>query len=185
MTDTDELTDTEKWLNRLDPSVTPARDARFLRHIRAAADDVEDAKTQLDDAKARLDEAVATARAQGDSWGLIGMVLGVSRQAAQQRFAHVEQPDSNLITQRITAKDIEAGRIRVPAAGKEVLPAERAEVDVVLNGKPFRVRWDPRNGPDRRRSGVLSFGRNRLAGVVDENEVLRIHVDATVVKLAR
>ena len=140
MTDTNELTSTERWLENLDPHTTPARDARHLRHIREAADAFEAAKAHLDDAKARLDDAVAEARAHGDPWGLIGMVLGVSRRAAQQRFGHVDQPDHGLTTQRITAKDIEAGRIRLPAKSKTALPAERSVVNVVLKGTPFRVR---------------------------------------------
>jgi hypothetical protein len=60
------------------------RDGRYLRHIREAADAVEAAE-------ARLREAVAEARAHGDTWGVIGMVLGTSRQAAQQRFKDVDK----------------------------------------------------------------------------------------------
>jgi hypothetical protein len=51
-----------------------------LRRIGLAAKDVERAKTELAD-------AVAAARAKGRRWGFIGLVLGISKQAAQQRFA--------------------------------------------------------------------------------------------------
>jgi hypothetical protein len=37
--------------------------------------------------EARLREAVEIARARGRSWNRIGIALGVSRQAARQRFA--------------------------------------------------------------------------------------------------
>jgi hypothetical protein len=37
--------------------------------------------------EARVRELVAAARASGRSWGEIGIALGVSRQAARQRFA--------------------------------------------------------------------------------------------------
>ena len=37
-----------------------------------------------------LRRAVAEARTNGESWGTIGMILGVTRQAAQQRFRDVE-----------------------------------------------------------------------------------------------
>jgi len=37
--------------------------------------------------EARLREAVEVARARGRSWNEIGVALGVSRQAARQRFA--------------------------------------------------------------------------------------------------
>jgi hypothetical protein len=37
-------------------------------------------------ARAELDAAVAAARAAGDTWAVISIALGVSRQAANQRF---------------------------------------------------------------------------------------------------
>ncbi|BBX74622.1 hypothetical protein H7H78_18170 [Mycobacterium shinjukuense] len=75
----------EQWLADLepaDPSVR-VRDGRYLRHIREAAD-------ALQQAEAQLHQAVAEARANGDSWGAIGMVLGTTRQAAQQRFKNIK-----------------------------------------------------------------------------------------------
>jgi len=67
-------------LDQLDPATTPARDASHFRAIIAASEAVEEA-----DAKLRL--AVRDARAAGDSWAVIGAALGVSKQAAQQRFS--------------------------------------------------------------------------------------------------
>jgi hypothetical protein len=64
----------------LDPANAEVRDAGDLRAIAEAADAV-----QADEA--RLREAVATARARGWSWNRIAIALGVSRQAARQRFA--------------------------------------------------------------------------------------------------
>ena len=186
MTEAKEFTETEEWLNNLDPATTPARDARYLRYIREAATAFDEARAALDSAKTRLDDAVAQARAHGDSWGVIGMVLGVSRQAAQQRFADIDvaEPDLGLVTQRITAKDIEAGRIRLPARSKAALPDERTVVDVLVKGRHFEIRWDPRNGPDRARSGILAFGRGRLDGVVTADEVLSIENEGGRVSLA-
>jgi hypothetical protein len=69
----------EDWLDGLDPATTPASDAADLRRIGAAQDRAEDAEQELT-------RAVAAARKQGRSWAAIGMVLGISRQAAQQRF---------------------------------------------------------------------------------------------------
>lgn len=66
-------------LEGLDPSVTPSRDASHFRAIVAAAAAVESA--ELD-----LRAAVRAARAAGDSWTIVGAALGVSKQAAQQRF---------------------------------------------------------------------------------------------------
>jgi hypothetical protein len=51
-----------------------------LREIAEAADAV-----RVDEA--RLTEAVQVARARGYSWNRIAVALGVSRQAARQRYA--------------------------------------------------------------------------------------------------
>ncbi|CCG03091.1 hypothetical protein [Blastococcus saxobsidens] len=75
----DEATATEEWLDNLDPSKLDFRDATHVRRIIAANED-------LAAAEHRLREAVADARAAGDSWVMIGAALGVTRQAAQQRF---------------------------------------------------------------------------------------------------
>lgn len=77
-------TDIEQWIDQLDPKdpSVKVRDGRYLRHVRQAAD-------AADAASEDLRNAVAQARANGESWGTIGMVLGVSRQAAQQRFRDI------------------------------------------------------------------------------------------------
>lgn len=83
MTDPDprrDAADTDAWLDSLDPSALQFRDAGHLREIIAAADDV----TAAED---RLRAVVTAARDAGDSWAAIGAALGVSRQAAFQRFA--------------------------------------------------------------------------------------------------
>lgn len=84
-TKANKATAAEQWLDQLDPAdpAVKARDGRYLRHVREAAD-------ATDIAADDLRRAVAEARANGESWGTIGMVLGVTRQAAQQRFRDVE-----------------------------------------------------------------------------------------------
>lgn len=67
-------------LDTLDPAVTPARDASHFRAIIAANEAVWDAD-------AKLHTTVQEARKAGDSWTVIGAALGVSKQAAQQRFS--------------------------------------------------------------------------------------------------
>jgi hypothetical protein len=69
----------DKWLDELDPATTPSRDASCFRAIIEAQSGVEEAQ-------ARLRKAVLDARAAGDSWAVIGAALGVSRQAAWERF---------------------------------------------------------------------------------------------------
>jgi hypothetical protein len=71
--------DAEAWLDALDPAATPAEDTADLRRIGLALKRVADAEAELAD-------AVAAARAHGRSWGDIGLVLGISRQAARGRF---------------------------------------------------------------------------------------------------
>ena len=79
MADTAEDTSVEAWLDTLDPVAMNARDASHFRRILKARQSVRDAHEELH-------AAVRAARAAGDSWTVIGVALGVSKQAAQQRF---------------------------------------------------------------------------------------------------
>ena len=63
----------------LDPQTAPAEDLADLRAIAEAAE-----RARRDEAL--LTERVAQARAHGRSWNRIAAALGVSRQAARQRF---------------------------------------------------------------------------------------------------
>lgn len=64
----------------LNPQQAKTENTQDLRAVAEAAERVRD-----DDA--RLREAVERARAHGRSWNQIALVLGVSRQAARQRFS--------------------------------------------------------------------------------------------------
>ncbi|MFY0409786.1 hypothetical protein [Solicola sp. PLA-1-18] len=69
----------ERMLDDLDPATVEPRDAtHFRRLIRA--------RERLEADEIELRAAVASARAAGDSWTVIGAALDISRQAAQQRF---------------------------------------------------------------------------------------------------
>ena len=46
-----------------------------------------DAQEALDESRQRLEDEVRAAHDAGMSWTVIGAVLGISRQAARQRFA--------------------------------------------------------------------------------------------------
>ena len=70
----------ERLSDELDPATAQADNTDDLRQIAVAAD------TARED-EARLLEAVRLARAHGRSWNQIAVALGVSRQAARQRFA--------------------------------------------------------------------------------------------------
>ena len=66
---------------------------RSLVHGRnwSALEAIEAAVGQLAAAEGRLAGAVATARDLGHSWGELGAALGVTRQAAQQRFGGISK----------------------------------------------------------------------------------------------
>ena len=69
----------EQLADELDPSTADVEHTDDLRQIAADSEAV-----RADEA--RLREAVEIARAQGRSWNQIAVALGVSRQAARQRF---------------------------------------------------------------------------------------------------
>lgn len=70
----------EQLAEELDPASAQVVTTDDLRDVAEAAKAVRD-----DEAKLR--EAVELARAHGRSWNHIAVALGVSRQAARQRFA--------------------------------------------------------------------------------------------------
>jgi len=72
----DEIKQAAKLAEGFDPSSVPLDDTADLRRLAKAVG-----------AGARVRELVAQARANGRSWGEIGIALGVSRQAARERFA--------------------------------------------------------------------------------------------------
>lgn len=72
----------ESWLDSLDPATAEWRAAtQFRRIVRA--------REAYDEAEQHLRESVAAARAAGDSWTIIGVALGISRQAAWERFRNI------------------------------------------------------------------------------------------------
>lgn len=83
-----ERNDIEDWLDSVEPDPADARDASHIRRIIAANDAVESAQGELV-------SAVSAARAAGDTWDAIGVALGVSRQAAYQRFGRVSSASTS------------------------------------------------------------------------------------------
>lgn len=73
----------EQLAGQLDPSTADVEHTDDLRQIAAFSEAV-----RADEA--RLRETVEIARAHGRSWNQIAVALGVSRQAARQRFADKE-----------------------------------------------------------------------------------------------
>ncbi len=79
--------DAAQWLDEMDPAALddPAADSTDLRRIGLAL-------AAIASASAELESAVRTARENGRSWGDIAMVLGISRQAARQRYGQSAIP---------------------------------------------------------------------------------------------
>ncbi len=69
----------EAWLDSLNPTATPAEDPSDLRRIGLAL-------RGLANEQREVDQAVAAARAKGRSWAEIGLVLGISRRSARERY---------------------------------------------------------------------------------------------------
>jgi hypothetical protein len=69
----------EQWAENVDPATIRWQEAPELLAVAQVADNV-----RADEA--RLRDAVAAARIAGRSWNRIAVALGVSRQAARQRF---------------------------------------------------------------------------------------------------
>ena len=77
-------------------------------------------------------------------------------------------------SQRVTAADIEAGRIRLPRTAKRFFPSSKEPVEIILRGSRLQAKYDPRLGPDRERSGVLSVGPDSLSNLVRAEEILSV-----------
>ncbi len=80
--------DAERWLDSLDPAAIalPDADASRLRRIGAAVRASATSQVELAD-------AVADAREHGHPWTQIAVMLGTSRQAAQERYGEsAERP---------------------------------------------------------------------------------------------
>lgn len=69
----------ERWADNVDPGDVVAVDASVLRHLAKLADQ----RAELD---AAVIEAVHAARTANRSWSEIGVMLGVSKQAAQHKY---------------------------------------------------------------------------------------------------
>ena len=70
----------ERLADQLDPEVARVEGTEDLQAVAAASE-----AARADEA--RLHEVVGAARAHGRSWNEIAVALGVTRQAARQRFA--------------------------------------------------------------------------------------------------
>jgi hypothetical protein len=70
----------EKWADEVDPADLELADTTALRTIAELAQ----ARQELDD---KITDAIRSARQRNRSWSEIGTMLGVSKQAAQRKYA--------------------------------------------------------------------------------------------------
>jgi len=70
-------------------------------------------------------------------------------------------------TNSITKKDIERAHIRITVNNKQFFPQHDASLTIIINGEKHKVRFENRDGPDKKRSHLLHFGGNlmRAAGI--------------------
>ena len=97
--------------------------------------------------------------------------IGTGRTSVRERAS---VPRGPALTQPVTPVDLAHGRIRIPAATKPMFPSIRGPIAIRLRAMAMTVPYDPRNGPDRDRSGVLQVGRGALGGVVEPFERLTV-----------
>jgi len=84
----------------------------------------------------------------------------------------------------MTAKDIDAGQIRIPRGPtKTILPRDRQNVSVLLRGHELTCRWDPRYGPPER-SGVIRLGKAPAQELLKPGDVLGVHARPPRIALA-
>ncbi len=111
-------------------------------------------------------------------------IRGARQPRKSERQAQIQEPDpeqqqaapisgDSSRTQRVTQADLNAGRIRIPRAAKNIFPSTRSDVKIRLRSRDLTVRWDPRLGPPER-SGTLGIGKAVLAALVEPNETLTI-----------
>lgn len=113
--------DIEDWLDSIEPDPADARDATHIRRIIAANE-------RFDAAAAELRDAVDAARKAGDPWEAIGVALGVTRQAAYQRFGLRAVPAKKAAVKKAApAKKARPALPRFAAvAAKKAAPVKKA-----------------------------------------------------------
>jgi hypothetical protein len=103
------------------------------------------------------------------------------KQLAATSVALTPRTRASLVTphrrsQNVTAKDIDAGQVRIPrGATKAILPRGRTDITVLLRGRILTCRWDPRYGPPER-SGVIRVGKPAARELLQAGDVLAVSV---------
>jgi hypothetical protein len=80
-------------------------------------------------------------------------------------------------TLNITQHDIDSGHVRVTQKPKSQLqlPEEPTQLSVRVRGVTLACHWNPRNGPDKSRSGLLRLGRQMMTDTWSAPTTAAIH----------
>lgn len=97
--------------------------------------------------------------------------LGAATEPSPTKSNASEHVSQEYVSQPVRPGDLRTGQVRLPTASKVLFPDWRTTIRIAIRGQTIDARWDPRNGPDRSRSGVLAIGRS-LAATLREGEVL-------------
>ena len=81
--------------------------------------------------------------------------LGAATEPSPTKSNASENMSQEYVSQPVRPGDLRAGQVRLPTASKVLFPDCRTTIRIAIRGQTIDARWDPRNGPDRRRSGVL------------------------------
>lgn len=100
----------------------------------------------------------------------VNSLHGLSHQPVAQRATVDAAPIAVAVgggsTQNVTPVDLKSGQLRIPRVSKRFFPRAKGRLVVNLAGHECEAFWDPRNGGDRERSGVLRFPRAVFVRVV-------------------
>lgn len=100
-------------------------------------------------------------------------------------FDDAEVGARDLVTQTVTAGDIEAGLIRIPQrVARAVFPESVGTVDVVLRGRAMSCSWNPMRGADRDRSGRIGIGSEAARALLRVGEMLTITAENETILLS-
>jgi hypothetical protein len=88
-----------------------------------------------------------------------------------------------VVTQRVTTADLAGARIRIPVRSKQAFPTTGQHLNVTLRGVTVGIRWNPRNGTNPSRSGVLSIPKSILASLVRPDEYLTVVIGEAVIRI--
>ena len=81
-------------------------------------------------------------------------------------------------TQNVTDADLAAGQLRIPRLSKDIFPAARSQITIILGNQTHRATWDPRVSGTTERSGTIRVSRSVLTACISSGGPRTIEVTA-------